>query len=576
MDNGTDFRARLETAPDIILADYSLPQWDAPRALRALQERGLDIPFIMVSGTVGEMVAVECIKMGVTDYLLKDRLARLGEAVRRALEDQRLRDEKRRADAALRELETRYRRLFEAAKDGILILDAETGQILDVNPFLLDLLGYSHAEFLHKAIWDVGLFSNRVTSPDAFKQLMLTEYVRYDDLTLERKDGEKVAVEFVSNIYRAGGQSVIQCNIRDISQRKRTEAELAHYRNHLEQMVEQRTEELNQAKTRLEAILNNTTDGILLIFPERGIEQQNPMFNTLFACEPDRFFGQPLPNLVHADDRERLAAQVEVVQAERIARHGEYRALRVDGSSFDARIGVGSINAEGNLSTGLVCSVQDISILKQRERELRYHASLQENVADAVIATDLDFRIQTWNPAAEQIYGWSAEEVIGIGFDEVVRTAWTEQEHEQIVRVLREEGRWQGQVAQRRKDGSRLHILAALSLFKDQSGEPLGVVGVNHDITQRVEAEQALARKTEEELAFQNALNVLHEITLELAQIDPLDEFYRRTVEFGLERLGFERLALFRYDARPTWQWALTARIGRQSGRRTSASLCAC
>ena len=80
-------------------------------------------------------------------------------------------------------------------------------------------------------------------------------------------------------------------------------------------------------------------------------------------------------------------------------------------------------------------------------------------------------------------------------------------------------------------------------------GEPLGVVGVNHDITQRVEAEQALARKIEEELAFQNALNALHEMTLEPAQIDQLDEFYRRTVEFGLERLGFERLALFRYDA---------------------------
>ena len=344
----------------------------------------------------------QCIKQGAADYLLKDRLARLGEAVRRALEDQRLREEKQQADAALRELETRYRRLFEAAKDGILILDAATGQILDVNPFLVDLLGYSYDEFLQKAIWDVGLFSNGVASPDAFKQLMLTEYVRYDDLTLERKDGGQVAVEFVSNIYRAGGQSVIQCNIRDISDRKRTEAELAHYRDHLEQIVEQRTEELNQAKTRLEAILNNTTDGILLAFPERGIEQQNSTFNTLFACEPDRYFGQPLLNLVHADDRERLAAQVEAVRADRVARRGEYRALRADGSSFDARIGVGSIKAEGSLSTGLVCSVQDISILKQRERELRYHASLQESVTDAVIATDLDFRIQTWNPAADR------------------------------------------------------------------------------------------------------------------------------------------------------------------------------
>ena len=219
--------------------------------------------------------------------------------------------------------------------------------------------------------------------------MTLNEYVRYDDLALRRKDGGQVAVEFVSNIYRAGGQSVIQCNIRDISQRKRTEVEQAQYREHLEQQVEQRTDELNRAKTRLEAILNHTTDGIVLVFPEQGIEHQNPMFNTLFACEPDDYFGQPLLNLVHADDRERLAAQVEVVQADRIARHGEYRALRADGSSFDARIGVGSIQAEGSLSTGLVCSVQDISILKQRERELRYHASLQASVTDAVVSNNL-------------------------------------------------------------------------------------------------------------------------------------------------------------------------------------------
>ncbi len=549
VDNEIDFHARLDPAPDIILADYSLPQWNAPRALRVVQAAGLDVPLIVVSGTMSEEAAVACIKQGAADYLLKDRMARLGEAVRKALEDRQLRAEKRRADAALRASETRYRRLFEAAKDGILILDAETGQILDVNPFLLDLLGYSHDEFVNKAIWNIGLFSDLIASGDAFKQLALTEYVRYDDLTLKRKDSAEVAVEFVSNIYRAGGQSVIQCNIRDISQRKQAETELAHYRDYLEQIVEQRTDELSQAKTRLEAILNNTTDGIVLVFPERGIEQQNSTFNLLFASEPDDYFGQPLLNLVHADDRERLAAMIESVRADRVARRDEYRAVRADGSDFDARIGVGSIKADGSLSTGLVCSVQDIRILKQRERELRYHASLQESVTDAVVSNDLEFRIQTWNAAAERIYGWSTQEAIGKQVQEVVQTEWSDQEREQVRRVLLEEGHWQGQVVQRHKDGTRLHILAAISVFKDQYGEPLGVVGINHNITKRVEAEQALLRKTEEELAFQDALKSLHDITLELAQIYQLDEFYRRTVEFGLERLGFERLALFLYDA---------------------------
>ena len=160
--------------------------------------------------------------------------------------------------------------------------------------------------------------------------------------------------------------------------------------------------------------------------------------------------------------------------------------------------------------------MQDIRILKQRERELRYHASLQESVTDAVVSNDVDFHIQTWNAAAERIYGWSAEEVIGKTVQEVVQTQFSDEAREQVVRVLWAEGHWQGQVVQRHKDGSRLHILTAISVFKDQYGEPLGIVGVNHDITWRVETEQALQIKLEAERAFQSYLIELHQISLEL------------------------------------------------------------
>lgn len=121
------------------------------------------------------------------------------------------------------ESETRYRRLFEAAHDGILILDSETGQITDVNPFLEKLLGYSKAEFLNKKIWEVSAFKNMKASKDVFKILQKEGYVRYEDLPLETKDGHSVDVEFVSNSYLAGGTLVIQCNIRDITERKKIE-----------------------------------------------------------------------------------------------------------------------------------------------------------------------------------------------------------------------------------------------------------------------------------------------------------------------------------------------------------------
>ena len=121
--------------------------------------------------------------------------------------------------------EVRFRRLFEAAKDGILILDAETGAIEDANPFLLELLGYSRAEILGKHLWDIGLFGDIEASRASFRELQEKGYVRYEDLPLETKDGRHVEVEVVSNVYRVNDHMIIQCNIRDVTTRKRAEAE---------------------------------------------------------------------------------------------------------------------------------------------------------------------------------------------------------------------------------------------------------------------------------------------------------------------------------------------------------------
>jgi PAS domain S-box-containing protein len=125
----------------------------------------------------------------------------------------------------LRISELRYRRLFEAARDGILILDAVTLKITDVNPFMTELLGYSHAEFLGKELWEIGLFGDKEASQAAFKELQTTGYLRYEDLPLQATNGKLRDVEFVSNVYEEDGHQVIQCNIREITDRKRAEKE---------------------------------------------------------------------------------------------------------------------------------------------------------------------------------------------------------------------------------------------------------------------------------------------------------------------------------------------------------------
>ena len=115
--------------------------------------------------------------------------------------------------------EERYRRLFESAKDGILILDAETGMVVDANPFITELLGYSHKDCLGKHIWDLGFLKNIAANKNKFLELQQQDYVRYEDLPLETAQGQTVHVEFVSNVYLVGNIRVIQCNIRDITRR---------------------------------------------------------------------------------------------------------------------------------------------------------------------------------------------------------------------------------------------------------------------------------------------------------------------------------------------------------------------
>jgi two-component system, cell cycle sensor histidine kinase and response regulator CckA len=128
-----------------------------------------------------------------------------------------------RSGQALRDSEARYRRLFETAQDGILILDAQKGSITDVNPYLMKLLDYSREEFLGKALWDIGLFGDIEASKETFKELQAKQYVRYEDLPLKTKAGQTINVEFVSNVYGVNGEQVIQCNIRDITKRKHAE-----------------------------------------------------------------------------------------------------------------------------------------------------------------------------------------------------------------------------------------------------------------------------------------------------------------------------------------------------------------
>ena len=166
-----------------------------------------------------------------------------------------------RIESALEASEMRYRRLFETAKDGILILDADTGKIADANPFLLNLLGYSWAELIGQTLWEIGSFRDVVASQSAFRQLQLNEYIRYENLPLETKNGEPVHVEFISNLYLVDGSRVIQCNVRDITERYKAEERLQKAHGEALALVTelQRSEDNLRSLNRMNDLLQSCT-----------------------------------------------------------------------------------------------------------------------------------------------------------------------------------------------------------------------------------------------------------------------------------------------------------------------------
>ena len=141
-------------------------------------------------------------------------------------------------ELALEVSELRYRRLFETAQDGILILDANTGKIIDVNPFLLDLLDYPFESMIGLQLWEIGLFEDIAANQAAFEKLQTDEYIRYENQPLRTKAGKQIQVEFVSNVYFVGSDKVIQCNIRDISVRAEFQAASKSHADTLELAVQ--------------------------------------------------------------------------------------------------------------------------------------------------------------------------------------------------------------------------------------------------------------------------------------------------------------------------------------------------
>jgi PAS domain S-box-containing protein len=212
---------------DMIISDYVLPQFSGLEALKIVQRKGLDIPFIIVSGKIGEEVAVEALKAGAHDYLLKDRLTRLGPAIDRELREAARRRQRRQADQALRESEERYRRLVESSPEATFI--CASGHFVYVNPAAvnlfgaqtpLDLIGKPYLDFVDDDFRELVSEHIRLTALGADGPLM--------EQMMRRLDGSSVLVEVIARAISYHREQAVQIICRDVTVRKSNEEQINH------------------------------------------------------------------------------------------------------------------------------------------------------------------------------------------------------------------------------------------------------------------------------------------------------------------------------------------------------------
>lgn len=227
----TFLNALVEYQPELVISDYSLPQFDGMRALRLALDYDVNLPFIIVTGSINEETAVDCIKAGAWDYIIKERMARLPFAVKGALERKKTQTIQAGVEAALRESERHYREIFNATNEAIFLHDAATGRIIDVNDAMLRMYGYnSKAEVLAGTINDLSAYSHREIEA-RFKRTLEQGPQIFEWLAC-KQNGEEFWAEISLRGSNIGGNGRVLAVVRNMTERKTAEAEihrLAYY-----------------------------------------------------------------------------------------------------------------------------------------------------------------------------------------------------------------------------------------------------------------------------------------------------------------------------------------------------------
>jgi len=518
VDSNAELEAALVSVWDAVLSDFAVPGMDFGITLQIIRRRYPDLPVILISGNIGEEMAVEWLRLGINDFVLKDNLIRLWPALCRVLEETQERRARAAAEsalqesqqahleaqnqarlaalnlmedalaararaeaanAALQESEQRYRLLFESNPHPMWVYDLETLAFLAVNDAAIRHYGYSREEFLAMTAKDILLSKDVLTH---FRNVALvSEGVNNAEIWWhQRKDGSVILVEISSHAIDFAGRRGEVILAYDVTKRMRME------------------QELRDSEERFRITTENVRDAFIMIDGEEGkILLWNPAASAMFGYNEDEALGKKMHQLIvptryHDAAAAGISKFASTGKGPVVGQTLEVQALRRNGEEFPVELSLSAILLKGKWHAAGV--IRDITSRKQTEAQLRKLAQAVEQSPDSIVITNLDGDIEYINQAFMENSGYNREELLGQN-PRLLQSGRTPKEvHQLMWNALKQGQAWKGEMINRRKDGREYIELATISPLRQPDGQITHYVGVKEDITEKIHMTKELER----------------------------------------------------------------------------------
>jgi len=496
-----------EFLPDLIISDYSMPSFDGLSALKIAKEIFPDTPFIIVTGSINEDTAVECMKAGATDYVLKDSLKRLGSTVLNALEQYKIRKERIEAVETIKVNEAKYRYMFHNNPQPMWIYDVETLAFLEVNQAAINHYGYSQSDLLSMNVLDIRPESEISFFLDLLKSSNSKSYQVYETKH-KKKDNSIICVEVTSHNIIHNQRQARHVLINDITNRKNTEDKLNQERKLLRTLIDNLPVTIYVKDDECRKIIANKADLDIV-----GVKTEAEIIG---KTDLDSY-GNELGQRGYLDDKQVIKTGNAVLYREEdfVDFRGDQRWL------LTSKIPLTDGN---NKIIGLVGIGQDITLQKKaQEKILKLSKGIEQSSA-TILITDIKGNIEYVNPAFCETTGFSEEEALGQNPKLIKSGLMTPAYYHDLWETISSGNVWRGELHNKKRDGSLYWEWATITAIKNNKGIITNYIAIKEDITDRKKMQAELIKakeKAEESDRLKSAFlaNMSHEIRTPLNSI---------------------------------------------------------